>query len=179
MPSRLIIVQALPSDAQRGTVSFGEHRLPCALGKGGILPQELKREGDGASPAGTYPLRRVFYRADHGPAPRTALPVTAITHQMGWSDAPEDPAYNRLVQLPYSASHETLWRDDAVYDVLLVLGHNDDPPRPGWGSAIFLHVARPGYTPTEGCVALAEPDVRTLLAWCQPTDCLRIVLPGV
>ncbi|MEK9967541.1 MAG: L,D-transpeptidase family protein [Ferrovibrio sp.] len=151
-----------------GTVSYGGLRYRCALGKGGVLPEAEKREGDGATPLGRYPLRQVYYRADRVDAPQTRLPLQALTPQDGWCDDPLDPAYNRFVVLPHAASHERLWRDDAIYDVIVVLGHNDDPPVPGLGSAIFMHVARPDYSSTEGCVALALPDLLNLLAVLRP-----------
>lgn len=164
-------------ETQRGTVQYQDLTLPCVLGKGGILPAEQKREGDGASPAGCYPLRWVFYRPDRLATPATRLLSLPLTPEMGWCDDPTDPAYNRLVPLPFAASHEQLWRDDGLYDLILVLGHNDAPPRPGWGSAIFLHIARPGYLPTEGCIALAKDDVLALLARLNPEDSLTIVQP--
>lgn len=150
----------------------GRKRFRCALGKAGVTQD--KREGDMATPAGRFPLRRVLYRADRMPPPDTALPVAAIGPQDGWCDAPDDPCYNRLVRLPYAASHERLWREDHVYDVIVVLGHNDDPPEPGRGSAIFMHVARPGYGPTEGCVALARDDLLSVLANCGPGDAITV-----
>ncbi|QDO95995.1 L,D-transpeptidase family protein [Ferrovibrio terrae] len=151
-----------------GMLQFGGLRFRCTLGKGGALPEAEKREGDGATPLGRYPLRQVFYRPDRMAAPQTRLPLQALTPQDGWCDDPLDPAYNRFVALPYAASHEKLWREDAVYDVIVVLGHNDDPPVPGLGSAIFMHVARPDYSGTEGCVALALSDLLALLAVLRP-----------
>lgn len=154
-------------------VTDGTTGWPAAIGRGGLRID--KREGDGATPVGSWPLRRVMYRADRLPAPPpTGLPVSAIGPADGWCDDPADPAYNLPVALPYPASHERLWRDDHVYDVVVVLGHNDMPPVPGLGSAVFLHVARPGYLPTEGCVALALPDLLALLARAQPGDSLTI-----
>lgn len=122
-----------------------------------------KREGDGASPIGAWPARRVWYRPDRGSAPETGLPVIAMRPSDGWCDAPGHPDYNRWVSLPFPASHEPLWREDDVYDLVIELGYNDDPPVPGRGSAIFLHVAREGYPPTEGCAALAGKDLREVL----------------
>ena len=151
-----------------GTLQFGGLRFRCALGKGGVLPESDKREGDGVTPLGRYALRQVFYRPDRLAAPDTRLPVQALTPQDGWCDDPLDPAYNRFVTLPYAASHEKLWREDHVYDVIVVLGHNDAPPVPGLGSAIFMHVARPDFSGTEGCVALALPDLLALLAAIRP-----------
>jgi L,D-peptidoglycan transpeptidase YkuD (ErfK/YbiS/YcfS/YnhG family) len=133
----------------------------AALGPAGIRAE--KEEGDGATPAGRLPLRRVLYRADRLRAPRCAVPVEPLAPEDGWCDDPDDPAYNRRVRLPYAARHEELWRRDAVYDVIGVLGWNDAPPVRGRGSAIFLHVARPDYAPTEGCIALALPDLLAVL----------------
>jgi L,D-peptidoglycan transpeptidase YkuD (ErfK/YbiS/YcfS/YnhG family) len=144
-----------------GSARWGTCFMRCALGRAGIGAQ--KREGDGATPIGAFVLRRVFYRADRMPPPQTVLPCQGITPSDGWCDAPNDPAYNRLVALPYPASTETLWRDDHLYDLLVVLGHNDNPVVPGQGSAIFLHLASPDYAPTAGCVALGRDDLLAVL----------------
>ncbi len=145
---------------------FGGHRWRCAVGRGGVRAE--KREGDGATPAGCWPLRRVLYRADRLAAPECRLPLSQIGSEDAWCDDPRDARYNRHVVLPYAGRHERLWRDDEVYDVVVVLGHNDDPPRPGAGSAVFLHVARPDFAPTEGCVALAFDDLLTVLRVAGP-----------
>lgn len=156
-----------------GTAEWRGRRFRCALGRAGVRPE--KREGDGATPAGVFPLRRVLYRADRLDAPRSGLPVAAIGEADGWCDDPADPAYNRPVTLPYGGRHERLWRDDGVYDLVVVVGHNDAPPVPGLGSAIFIHVARPGWTPTEGCVALARDDLVSIVGEMAPGDelCVR------
>jgi L,D-peptidoglycan transpeptidase YkuD (ErfK/YbiS/YcfS/YnhG family) len=146
----------------------------CALGRGGVIAAGDKREGDGASPLGVWPIRRVLYRPGPGPAPRTALPVQPIAPDDGWCDAPDDRAYNRPVKRPYPASSEAMWREDGLYDLIVVLGHNDDPPVPGLGSAIFLHLARPDYAPTEGCVALSRLDLEALLDLAAPGDAIAI-----
>lgn len=152
-------------------IAFSEGKLEgdgisarCAFGKGGMKPAEEKREGDGASPIGIWPVRRVWYRPDKGPAPETGIPALALRPGDGWCDAPGHPDYNRLIARPFPASHERMWRGDTVYDLVVELGYNDDPPVAGRGSAIFLHVARPGYVPTEGCIGLAEADLRLVLA---------------
>lgn len=157
-----------------GFLDVGAGRARCALGKGGVKPAADKREGDGASPLGVWPIRRVLYRPDRGDPPRTAFPVAPIAPDDGWSDAPDDPAYNRPVKLPHAASTEAMWRDDGLYDLVVVLGHNDDPPVSGMGSCIFLHLARPDYGPTEGCVAVSRADLETLLAAAQPGDAVEI-----
>jgi L,D-peptidoglycan transpeptidase YkuD (ErfK/YbiS/YcfS/YnhG family) len=160
-----------------GFLDLGRRRVRCALGKAGVTPAADKREGDLASPIGVWPIRRALYRPDRGVAPATALPTEALAADDGWCDAPGDPAYNRPVKLPYPASAERMWRDDHLYDVVVVLGHNDDPPAAPLGSCIFLHLAREGYLPTEGCVALAREDMEELLAMAKPGDAVEIRLP--
>lgn len=157
-----------------GWLDLGERRVRCALGPAGVVPAAEKREGDGASPAGVWPIREVFYRPDRGPPPATELRVRALAEDDGWCDEPADPEYNRHVKLPYSASAERLWREDGVYDVIVVLGHNDDPPVAGMGSAIFLHVCQPGYPPTHGCVAVERADLEALLQHAHPGDAVEI-----
>jgi L,D-peptidoglycan transpeptidase YkuD (ErfK/YbiS/YcfS/YnhG family) len=111
----------------------------------------------------------VLYRPDRLYPPETALPVAPIDPADGWCDDPEDPAnYNRPVTKPYAGSHEDLWRDERVYDLIVVLGFNDDPPVAGAGSAIFLHVARDGFAPTAGCVALAPEALHILVGQLRP-----------
>lgn len=158
-----------------GRLSWPGGGFRCALGRGGVKAD--KREGDGGTPVGVWPLRRVLWRADRLERPRSALPTAPIAPDDGWCDAPADPAYNRPVRTPYPASHEALWREDGVYDVVVVLGHNDDPVVPGLGSAVFLHVARPDWEPTAGCVALPLPDLLRLLEDCGPGTALRVVEP--
>ena len=157
-----------------GRFDLVAHQVRCALGRGGVKPAAEKREGDGASPAGVWPMRRVLWRADRLVRPATALPLTAIGEADGWCDAPGDPNYNRPVRLPYLASAERLWLDEGLYDVVVVLGYNDDPPVAGMGSAIFLHVARPDYAPTAGCVAVALRDLLETLALAEPGDAVEI-----
>lgn len=147
-----------------GVLRVGDQEFRCALGVNGVIDANDKTEGDGKSPAGRWRLRYVMYRADHRPCPHTKLPVTTISFSDGWCDDPNHPDYNRPVRLPFDASHEKLYRDDDAYNIVVVLGHNDDPPVPGKGSAIFMHVAKPDYRGTEGCVALAEPDLETVLS---------------
>src|SRR6185437_6433782 len=120
-------------------------RLRCAVGRGGIRAD--KREGDGATPAGSWPMRRLLYRPDRIAAPPARLAANPVAPQDGWCDDPDDAVYNRPVRLPYRARAERLWREDGIYDLIVPLGYNDAPVVPGAGSAIFLHVARPDYAP--------------------------------
>ena len=157
-----------------GRFEIGGTSVRCALGPTGVTPAADKREGDGKTPLGLWPIRCVLYRPDRSAAPKTALPASAIDPADGWCDAPEDPAYNRPVRLPYPASAEQMWRDDHLYDLVVILGHNDDPPVPGLGSAIFLHLAWPDYRPTQGCVALAREDLEAVLAAADPGSAVEV-----
>ncbi len=162
-----LIVHADALTPHRGILRCGASPYPCALGAAGVTG--TKREGDQATPLGSYLLRRLFYRPDvFATPPVTRLPAAAITPSTGWCDDPAHPEYNRLVTLPFTASHERLWRDDALYDLVVEVGYNDDPPRPGLGSAIFLHIARPDFSGTQGCVALRREDLVTVLAALEP-----------
>lgn len=144
-----------------GTLLLGGLRHRATFGRGGINTR--KQEGDGATPAGLLPLRRLLYRADRVARPRAAVPAMPLAPQEGWCDDPSHADYNCAVRLPHDGRHEALWRADPVYDIIGVLGWNDAPVQRGAGSAIFLHVARPDFAPTEGCIALVLADLRTLL----------------
>lgn len=145
-----------------GRLVLGGHVFRVALGRSGVSMR--KQEGDGATPAGVLALRRVLYRADRIRTPLCVVPIGPIAPTDGWCDDPADRSYNREVRLPYPASHEELWREDRLYDLVGVLGWNDSPVRPGRGSAIFLHVARDDFSPTAGCIALGLPDLVAVLA---------------
>lgn len=149
-------------------LSLGDWSVPCMIGKGGLIAPTGKREGDGATPLGRWPIVGALLRPDRaGLVPPAALPWRWLRLDDGWSDDPSDPAYNRPVALPRATSHERLWRQDAAYDAIIVLGHNDAPPVPGMGSAIFFHSYNLGDDgqprPTEGCVAIAPDAMRTIL----------------
>jgi L,D-peptidoglycan transpeptidase YkuD (ErfK/YbiS/YcfS/YnhG family) len=169
--SRPIVVRRAPGHPCQARIQLAHGVRRGAIGRGSVRP--LKREGDGGTPPGRFPVRLVLYRADRMRRPRTALPVRAIRANDGWCDEPSDRNYNRLVRLPTKRSAEALMRADALYDLIFVLGYNDRPRVRGKGSAIFVHVARDGYTPTEGCVAFSRRDLVGVLAEIKPdTDFL-------
>ncbi len=147
-----------------GRLVFQGRTFRCALGRAGVVPAERKREGDGGTPTGLLPLRRFHYRADRVKLPPTPLPRAPIAPDDLWCDAPTHASYNRLVRKPFDASHEEMWRADELYDIVGELGWNDAPVVPWHGSAIFLHLARPDYGPTAGCVALVRADLLEVLA---------------
>jgi L,D-peptidoglycan transpeptidase YkuD (ErfK/YbiS/YcfS/YnhG family) len=158
-PAFLIEIRALSARSTRGVLAFGMRQIPCALGRSGRLAR--KREGDGGTPLGRFALGAVFYRPDRGPRPPVGR-ARPLRPMEGWCDASADRNYNRPVRHPYPASAERLWREDGLYDVVVVVDYNLRPRVKGLGSAIFVHGARPGFAPTEGCVALALPHLKTL-----------------
>lgn len=151
------------------TLEYAGRRYRCALGRSGVRTD--KQEGDGATPTGRYPLKRLYIRRDRIPEIETGLPVTDINPNDGWCDDPARPEYNTRVKLPYEGRHEVMYRDDHLYDLVIEIGHNDAPPIPGAGSAVFIHLAKPDYAPTEGCIALHMDDLTGLLAdWGPETE---------
>jgi L,D-peptidoglycan transpeptidase YkuD (ErfK/YbiS/YcfS/YnhG family) len=160
--SRPIPVRRAPGDSRQARIALRHGTRPAALGRAGI--RALKREGDGGTPLGRFPVRQVLYRADRMPRPRTQLKVRAIRDHDGWCDDPADRNYNRLITLPSRRSAEGLKREDHLYDLVLVLGYNDRPLVRGKGSAIFVHLARLGFSATDGCIALTRHDLTMLLA---------------
>ena len=157
-----------------GGAYFGRSVYRAAIGRGGIT--KCKSEGDGASPAGTFRLCSVFFRADRVSPPQTDLDIAEMAPGDGWCDAPDDANYNSLVALPYHASCEPLYRKDPAYDILVTTSHNSNPTVPGAGSAIFLHMIKhPDYEPTEGCIAFSENSLREILSvWDPLSDWLVI-----
>jgi L,D-peptidoglycan transpeptidase YkuD (ErfK/YbiS/YcfS/YnhG family) len=155
-----------------GRLRWSKGSAAAAVGRSGVKTD--KREGDGATPAGTYPLLFVLYRPDRISPPASHLPVSALAPDDSWVDDPTDANYNRLVTLPYPVSAERLWREDELYDALVVIGYNTDPVIPGAGSAIFLHVATPDLAPTAGCVALAKDVLLGLLPLLAPGSRITI-----
>ncbi len=165
----------------RGVISFGEVHAPCALGKYGVTDD--KREGDKKTPLGIFSLRRLWYRPDRMTRPDTHLPCYKISPYHGWSDDPTDPLYNRPLLLPHKFSpefshefhHEQLWREDNLYNIFLEIAYNDAPPRAGSGSAIFLHLAKPDLSPTQGCVAVELDIMQKIIAYIDPATQLHIL----
>ena len=136
-------------------------RLWCAIGRSGVTSR--KREGDGATPRGTIRPLTVYRRVGRWRGQLFHLPSRDIKSHDGWCDDPRSPRYNRLVTLPFPGSHESLWREDHLYDLIIETDWNAYPAKKGCGSAIFIHLARPGLKPTEGCLAFHRKDLALLL----------------
>lgn len=154
------------------TLTFQGKSYVCAIGKGGFSAS--KKEGDGATPLGIFALRECWYRADRIAKPQTKLPLRIIHENDGWCDDPTSADYNRHIKLPHPARHENLFRDDHVYDLIIPLGYNDDPVVASKGSAIFMHIVHNDYRGTEGCIALAKPDLLEILRHSGPDSVIDI-----
>lgn len=153
----------------------GNMLFDCIIGKAGVINAASKHEGDMATPRCEMPIRTLYYRADRIRLPIQPFPVHPITKSCGWCDAPDHPAYNCYVTLPFDASHEVMWRADSAYDIVVVLGFNDAPVIAGYGSAIFMHCIAPGKSYTAGCIALARDDLLTLLTIATPDQRVIVV----
>jgi L,D-peptidoglycan transpeptidase YkuD (ErfK/YbiS/YcfS/YnhG family) len=153
-PLRTLRVHPLPGQPMRGMIQAGTALFPCALGRAGI--GRIKREGDGKTPLADLPLRQVFYRKDRRNRPKTLISGRATRTNDAWCDDPSDNRYNRLIRKPPGTAEECLTRADGLYDCIVTLGWNDAPVQKRKGSAIFWHIARPGFTPTAGCVAVTR-----------------------
>jgi len=169
------VVQQSDTNKSLGIFAGSDRRYECALGSGGCLAADGKREGDGKTPLGHFPIRYAYYRADRMERPSSDLELIALSPEMGWCDDVGHSDYNKAIIKPFDASHENLWRTDHVYDLIIVIGHNDDPVIVDRGSAVFIHIAREGYTPTRGCIALAKSDLLDVLSLAKPGDMIEIV----
>lgn len=172
-PTRPLVVRPSPLDRRKAILSFGPLSLKAALGRSGIT--SFKREGDGGTPRGTLTILHAYRRGERNGHVPSALPLQRIKAGMLWCDAPDHPAYNRPVKAPFAPSHEKLLRQDRLYDICVVLDWNISQRRRGCGSAIFFHLAKPGYQPTEGCIAVSLSDMRRLLPHLRPGT--KILIP--
>ena len=171
-PLARLRVRARPGRRSQGWLTIGSRPIPVALGRGGIRAN--KREGDGGTPRGEFRLVRLWWRADRHPRPATRLPVRPITRDVAWCEDPADRRYNRPIKLAREAAGDRLTRKDHLYDFIIEIDHNTRPRVAGRGSAVFIHVARPGFRPTAGCVALELPRLRWLLSRLGPKTRIEI-----
>ena len=148
-----------------GRLEFQGKSYRCAVGLGGVVDD--KRAGDGATPLGCFPIRRVLYRADRTARPFSVFPTEEIVNGTAWCEDLESSNYNMMITKQAGGREEGLWRESHVFDIVVVLGHNDNPIVRGKGSGIFFHVARENYTPTEGCVAASLTDIIEVLGKCK------------
>ena len=156
----------------KNSLTFLGKQYNCSTGKAGI--SDRKKEGDFSTPSGTFPLRWVFYRPDRLNRPKTALHVKRLSKNHGWCDDSKHKDYNKAILIPHDSSHEQLWRTDHIYDIIVVLGYNFEPIISGKGSAIFLHLATPTYSPTRGCIAIKLKDMLEILKDCTAKTSISV-----
>ncbi len=171
-PLTTIRIRAAAGDPRRGWLMAGGQTVPVALGRGGIRAD--KREGDGGTPKGTFRPRQLWWRADRHSRPRTFLPIRAIKPEDAWCEDPRSRHYNRPMRLDRECGGDRLRRDDHLYDFIVEIDHNTRPRVAGRGSAVFLHLARPDFSPTAGCVSMTRSAMLRLLARLGPET--RIVI---
>jgi L,D-peptidoglycan transpeptidase YkuD (ErfK/YbiS/YcfS/YnhG family) len=159
---RAVHVHDRPGRRSQGVLRAGPLILPVALGRAGIRAD--KREGDGGTPRGVFHPVRLWWRDDRGPRPRSLLPVRAIRPDDAWCEDPRNRRYNRPFRRSANEPGDRLQRADRLYDLIVEIDHNTRPRVAGRGSAVFIHIARPDFAPTAGCVALSPRALRTLLS---------------
>ena len=157
----VIHVAARPGRRSQGWLRAASLNLPVALGRAGIRAN--KREGDGGTPRGQFHPVRLWWRADRSPRPQTLLPVSRIGPADAWCEDPGDRHYNRPFRRAPGESGDRLWRNDPLYDIIVEIDHNTRPRIAGRGSAVFIHIARPRFAPTAGCVALTPNALRMVV----------------
>lgn len=153
---------------------FLGRRFACSIGRGGVVPEMAKREGDGTSPAGVWRLTGLYWRADRSRRPLTVLAAVPLGPQQGWAEDPEDPDYNLPIKHPHPFPADRMTRGDPLYDICAITDHNAAPAVPGAGSAIFVHLWRRPRWPTAGCIAFRRADLEWILARWQPRSRLVI-----
>lgn len=160
-PLTAIRIRAAAGNASRGWLAAGGQTIPVALGRGGIIAN--KREGDGGTPKGTFRPRQLWWRADRNTRPLTFLPIRAIRPEDAWCEDPSSRHYNQPIKLGRDQTGDRLKRDDHLYDFIVELDHNTSPRIAGFGSAVFLHLARENFSPTAGCVSMTKSAMLRLL----------------
>jgi L,D-peptidoglycan transpeptidase YkuD (ErfK/YbiS/YcfS/YnhG family) len=167
-----IHVRPRPGRPSQGWLLAGSWSVPAALGRGGVKAN--KREGDGGTPRGVFRPLRLWWRSDRLTPPRTMLPIRQIGRADAWCEDPKDRRYNRPFRRSATEPGDRLWREDRLYDLIVEIDHNTRPRVAGRGSAVFIHVARPGFSPTAGCVALQPRELRLLVQKLGPKT--RIII---
>ena len=171
-PLSLIRIRARAGNSRQGWLTASGLAIPVALGRGGILAN--KREGDGGTPKGAFHPRKLWWRADRHPRPRTFLPVHAIRMEDAWCEDPSDRHYNQPIRLEHDRAGDRLTRKDHLYDFIVEIDHNTTPRIAHRGSAVFLHLARENFGPTAGCVSMTQGAMLQLLRRLGPETRIEI-----
>lgn len=169
----VVIVRAKPGSKTRCLIRFHHHTFQGAWGKNGRTL--FKREGDGKTPIANMRVLSGFYKDQRRNRASSKIPMRPLTPKLGWCDEPDHPQYNREVKLPFSKSCETLLRDDELYDFVIILDWNINQRKRGCGSAIFFHIAKPGFKPTEGCIAVRPYVMKRMLPYLTRKSRFKVV----
>ena len=139
----------------------------AVIGRNGFAPSGEKKEGDGRTPSGIYPLKMAF---GYNPTIETKMPYRQALADDIWVDDQKAEDYNLWVKKSETpaTSYEMMKRDDNLYKYGIVIEYNTDPVIKGNGSAIFLHIWKDKGIPTAGCVAVSEEDIIKILGWLDP-----------
>ena len=152
-------------------LTYNKLKVKCTIGKKGIGYK--KKEGDLITPIGQFKIKYILYRKDRVKI-STKLKKRVIRKNMGWCDDPKSSRYNKLIKLPYDYNHEKLYKNENIYDIVLVLNYNMSPVKKNKGSAIFIHVAKNNFKRTEGCVAIKKLSLIKLIKKISPYTKVKI-----
>ena len=155
-----------------GYLQYKNLKFRCALGKAGIKKKE--KEGDNVTPKGIFKITSMYYRPDKIKNIITAVKKIKIKKNIGWCDDPNSHFYNQQISLPNKFGHEKLYRNDSLYDLILVLNYNVNPIIKNKGSAIFMHIAKKNYKKTKGCVALKKKHLIELISKIKKNTKIKI-----
>ena len=155
-----------------GYLKYKNLKFRCALGKGGVKKKTM--EGDNITPKGTFKIIKIYYRSDKIKKIETLIKKNKIKKNMGWCDDPNSRFYNKLINLPTKYSHEKLYRNDNLYDLIVVLSYNTNPIIKNKGSAIFLHIAKNSYRKTKGCIALKKNHLIKIISKIKKNTKIKI-----
>jgi L,D-peptidoglycan transpeptidase YkuD (ErfK/YbiS/YcfS/YnhG family) len=144
-----------------GNLKYKSLGFRCSIGKSGI--KKKIKEGDNITPKGKFKIIKIYYRSDRVKKFSTNIKTIKIKRNMGWCDDPKSSLYNKEIKLPFDFSHEKLYRNDRIYDLLVVLNYNTKPIIKNKGSAIFIHITRQNYKKTSGCVAIKKVHLIKLI----------------
>ena len=167
-----LVIRSTGKTASKGRVQVNHITYPCVIGKGGVGVKS--REGDGITPVGCWKMAYFLYRADRIQKPHSLLSGFAIRPGDSWCDLVTSRHYNRPLAATLPGSSEALWRQDNLYDIVIVLDHNTRPAISGRGSAIFIHLSGSDNPYTQGCIALDRPDLLKILYSCGPQTKVQI-----
>ena len=156
-----------------GHLEYKNFKFRCSLGKNGI--KKKIKEGDNITPRGIFRVKKLYYRADRIKKIITSVKKIKIKKNVGWCDDFKSANYNKEIKLPSKFSHEKLYRKDHLYDLVVVINYNMNPIIKKRGSAIFIHIEKNNYKPTQGCIGLKQKHLLTILKNIKKNEKIKII----